>query len=47
MPEPCSEVYTNLFSVKQKEFIASQKTLLQDELGQCKTESEKKTVREQ
>ena len=32
---------------KQKEFIASQKTLLQHELGQCKTEAEKKTVMEQ
>ena len=32
---------------KQKEFIASQKTLLQHELGQCKTEAQKKTVREQ
>ena len=32
---------------KQKEFIASQKTLLQHELGQCKTEAQKKTVKEQ
>ena len=32
---------------KQKEFIASQKTLLQHELGQCKTEAQKKTVRDQ
>ena len=31
---------------KQKEFIASQKTLLQHELGQCKTEAQKKSVRE-
>ena len=32
---------------KQKEFLASQKTLLQHELGQCKTEAQKKTVRKQ
>ena len=31
---------------KQKEFIASQKTLLQYELGQCKTEAQKNSVRE-
>ena len=31
---------------KQKEFIASQKTLLQHELSQCKTEAQKKSVRE-
>ena len=30
---------------KQKEFIASQKTLLQHELSQCKSETEKKYVR--
>ena len=32
---------------KQKEFIASQKSLLQHELSQCKTEAQKKSVREQ
>ena len=31
---------------KQKEFIASQKILLQHELGQCKTEAQEKTVRD-
>ena len=31
---------------KQKQFIASQKTLLQHELSKCKTESQKKKVRE-
>ena len=32
---------------KQKEFFASQQTLLLHELGRCKTEAQKKTVREQ
>ena len=31
---------------KPKEYIASQKTLLQYELGRCKTESQKKSVRD-
>ena len=47
MTEQCSEAYTNTFSGKTKRIYCFSKTLLQHELGQCKTEAEKKTVREQ